>query len=215
MKSPLRSFQLPALVLVALVAGACPPPAPPPAPPAPVVNQDSIDAANRARAAEAERVRLENEARARREAEERTRRENEARLAREAEERARAAMSAVRAAFATAIYFDLDQSELKSDARSILEAKLPLLRANANVRIRIAGHADDRGSDDYNVALSQRRAASAKRFLVDQGIPADRIDVVGFGEERPAAMGTGEENWARNRRAEFEIIVGGETLRLP
>ncbi len=215
MKFPSRSLQPVALALVVLVASACPPPPPPPAPPAPVVNTDSIDAANRARAAEAERVRLENEARARREAEERTRRENEARLAREAEERARSAMAAVRAAFATAVYFDLDQSDLKPDARAVLDAKLPLLRANANVRIRIAGHADDRGSDDYNVALSQRRAASAKRYLVDQGIPADRIDVVGFGEERPAAMGTGEESWALNRRAEFEIIVGGETLRLP
>jgi peptidoglycan-associated lipoprotein len=208
-----RSLSPLALVAVALIAGACPPPPPPPAP-APVVNQDSIDAANRA-AAEAERLRLEAEARAAREAAERTRLENEARMAREAEERARAAMAAARAAFATAIYFDLDAATLTADARAILDAKLPLLRANANVRIRIAGHADDRGSDDYNVALSQRRAAAAKRYLADQGIPGDRIDVVGFGEERPAAMGSGEENWSRNRRAEFEIIVGGETLRVP
>ncbi len=211
MKLPYRTLAPLAAVVAFTVA--CPPP-PPPEPPAPTVNQDSIDAANRARA-EAERQRLAAEEAARREAAERARREEEARLAREAEERARAAMAAARAAFATAIYFELDRSELSTESRSILEAKLPLLRANPNVRIRIAGHADERGSDDYNVALSQRRAAAARRFLVDQGIAQDRIDVVGFGEERPAMTGSSEEAWARNRRAEFEIIVGGESLRLP
>jgi peptidoglycan-associated lipoprotein len=199
--------------MVALGTAACGPKAPEVAP-VPAVNQDSIDAAA------AERARLEAEARARREAEERAARERaEAdRIAREkaaAEERARAAMAAARAAFASAIYFDLDKSELTSEARAALDAKLPLLRANPNVRIRIAGHADDRGSDEYNVALSQRRAAAAKRYLVGQGIPADRIDVAGFGEERPAMQGSGEDVWSKNRRDEFEIIVGGETLRLP
>lgn len=204
------------LAAVAIAAGstaACQPK--PEVAPVPTVNQDSIDAANRARAeAEAaERARREAEERARREAEERARREAAARA--EAEARARAAMDAARAAFATAIYFDYDRSDLKTEARALLDAKLPLLRANANIRIRIAGHADERGSDEYNVALSQRRAAAAKKYLVDQGIPADRIDVVGFGEERPAAMGSDETAWAKNRRDEFEIIVGGETLRLP
>ena len=199
-------------VLIALAvtaAGAACTPKAPPAPPAPVVNQDSIDAAARARADEAarlERERLERERAAAAAA---------ARAAAEAEARARAAVDAAKAAFATAIYFDLDKSELSTEARALLDAKLPLLRTNANVRIRIAGHADDRGSDEYNVALGQRRAASAKRYLVDQGLAADRIDVVSFGEERPAAMGSGEESWAKNRRDEFEIIVGGETIRLP
>lgn len=203
------------LALAVTAAGAACTPKAPPAPPAPVVNQDSIDAAARARAEAEARARAEAEARARREAEERARAEAAARAAAEAEARARAAIDAAKAAFATAIYFDLDKSELSTEARALLDAKLPLLRANANVRIRIAGHADDRGSDEYNVALGQRRAASAKRYLVDQGIAADRIDVVSFGEERPAAMGSGEESWAKNRRDEFEIIVGGETIRLP
>ena len=201
------------LVLGAVFVVACSPPPPPPPPPAPtpVINQDSIDAAARARAAAAaaERARAEEAARAeaaRRAAEE---------AARVAAERARAATAAARAAFATVIYFDLDKSDLKPEARTALTAKLPLLRANENVRIRIAGHTDDRGSDAYNVALGQRRAAAAKRFLVDQGIAETRIDVVSFGEDRAAAMGAGEENWSRNRRDEFEIIVGGENLRLP
>jgi peptidoglycan-associated lipoprotein len=211
MRLPYRSLAPLAAVLAFTVA--CPPPAPPPAP-APVVNTDSINAANAARA-EAERQRLAAEEAARREAADRAAREEAARLAREAEERTRAAMAAARSAFATAIYFELDRSDLTAESRAVLEAKLPLLRANPNVRIRIAGHADDRGSDDYNVALSQRRAAAARRFLVDQGIAQDRVDVVGFGEERPAVMGATEEAWSKNRRAEFEIIVGGESLRLP
>ena len=205
------------LVLAVAFAAACSPPPPPP-PPAPVINQDSIDAAARARAAAAERARAEEAARAeaaRRAAAEAARVAAEAaRVAAEAE-RARAAIAAARTAFATMIYFDLDKSDLKAEARATLTAKLPLLNANPNVRIRVAGHTDDRGSDAYNVALGQRRAAAAKRFLVDQGIAATRIDVVSFGEDRPAAMGSGEENWLKNRRGEFEIIVGGENLRLP
>jgi peptidoglycan-associated lipoprotein len=182
--------------------------------PTPAVNQDSIDAARaRAEAEAAERARREAAAReaAAREAAERERRA--------AEERARAeaaaAITAARNAFATVIYFDYDKSDLKTEARATLDAKLPLLRANSAVRIRIAGHTDERGSDEYNIALGQRRAAAAKNYLVANGIAADRIDVVSFGEDRPAAMGSDESAWSRNRRDEFEIIVGGETLRLP
>lgn len=198
-----------ALVASAAVAAACSKPAPPP-PPAPVVNQDSIDAARRA-AEERARAEAEARARAEREAAERAARDAAARAERE---RA-AALAAARTAFATVIYFGYDQSTLTADARSVLDAKLPLLRANMNVRIRIAGHTDDRGSDAYNIALGQRRAAAAKKYLVDAGIAADRIETVSFGEDRPAMMGSGEDNWSKNRRDEFEIIVGGETLRLP
>lgn len=202
------NIRIVASLALALVATAACRGTPEPEPvPVPAVNQDSIDAANRARA--------EAEARARAEAEERARAEAEARARAEAEERARAAVEAARRAFATAIYFDYDRSDLKPEARSVLDSKLPLLRANPDVRIRIAGHTDDRGSDSYNITLGQRRAASAKAYLVSQGIAADRIDVVSFGEERPAAQGANEQAWAQNRRDEFEIIVGGESLRAP
>ena len=201
-----RLPMLATLAAAVVVVSACSPKTPP-APPVPVVNQDSIDAANRARA--------EAEERARREAEARAATEAAARVAREAEARAAAAVAAARAAFSAAIYFDLDKSDLTQTARATLDAKLPLLRTNTNVRIRIAGHTDERGSDAYNIALGQRRAAAAKRYLVDNGIAADRIDVVSFGEDRPAAMGSNEAAWSQNRRDEFEIIVGGETLRLP
>lgn len=208
-----RIPMLATLAAAVVVISACPSQTPQTAP-VPTVNQDSIDAANARAAAEAaERARREAEARAaaEREAAERARREAEERARREAA----AALDAARRAFSAAIYFDLDKSDLTADARATLDAKLPLLRTNSAVRIRIAGHTDERGSDAYNIALGQRRAAAAKRYLVDNGIAADRIDVVSFGEDRPAMQGSDESAWSRNRRDEFEIIVGGETLRLP
>ncbi len=79
------------------------------------------------------------------------------------------------------------------------------------MKIRIDGHADDRGSDEYNLALSQRRAAEAKRFLTQQGIDAARLETVGHGEEQPLDRGAGEAAWAMNRRADFPG-VGGRAL---
>lgn len=207
-------FSLIALAVVAMTVSACTPKVTPATSPDPMVNPDSIAArAAREQAAAAERARVETENRTRmeREAAERAAREAAARV--EAERAA--ALMAARNAFGTVIYFGYDKSDLTADSRAVLDGKLPLLRANGNVRIRIAGHTDERGSDAYNVALGQRRAAAAKRYLVDQGIAEDRIDVVSFGEERPAQAGTDETAWSKNRRDEFEIIVGGETLRLP
>lgn len=206
-------FSLIALAVVAMTVSACTPKTPATSPD-PMVNPDSIAArAAREQAAAAERARVEAENRARmeREAAERAAREAAAR----AEAERAAALTAARNAFGTVIYFAYDKSDLTADSRAVLDAKLPLLRANSNVRIRIAGHTDERGSDAYNVALGQRRAAAAKRYLVDQGIDEGRIDVVSFGEERPAQVGTDETAWSKNRRDEFEIIIGGETLRLP
>ena len=124
-------------------------------------------------------------------------------------------MNEARSALTAAIYFDYDAAEISDQARAILDAKLPLLNANTGLRIRVAGHTDSRGSDEYNLALGQRRAAATKRYLTQRGIDASRIDVVSFGEERPAMDGEGEEAFSRNRRAEFEIVSGGETLTLP
>lgn len=113
------------------------------------------------------------------------------------------------------IYFDYDQDAIRPDAQAILESKLPILRANPAVRLRIAGHTDDRGSDEYNLALGQRRAASARRFLELRGIDPSRIDIVSFGEERPASTSQNESAWAANRRDEFEIVAGGDNLIVP
>lgn len=118
------------------------------------------------------------------------------------------ATSDPRAVLTEMIFFDYDASELRPEARATLDAKLAFLQANPSIRIRIAGHTDERGSDEYNIALGMRRAAAAKRYLVDLGIPDGRIAVVSFGEERPLNAESSESAWAQNRRDEFEIIAG-------
>jgi len=117
-----------------------------------------------------------------------------------------------RAVLTEMIFFDYDQSELRAEARATLDAKLAFLQANPSVRIRVAGHTDERGSDEYNIALGMRRAAAAKRYLVDLGIAENRIAVVSFGEERPLNTESTEAAWAQNRRDEFEIIAGGAAV---
>ena len=118
------------------------------------------------------------------------------------------ATSGEKSTIANVIYFDLDESALADESRAALEAKAPLLIRHPSLRIRITGHADERGSDEYNLALGLRRAAEAKRYLAALGISEDRIEIVTMGEERAALQGHSEEAWALNRRAEFEIISG-------
>jgi peptidoglycan-associated lipoprotein len=112
-----------------------------------------------------------------------------------------------------AVYFDYDKSDLRDDAKATLDAKVPILQANKQVRVRIAGNTDELGSDEYNLALGQRRAAAAKAYLVARGIDASRIDIVSFGEERPAQPGSDDASRAKNRRDEIEIVAGRETMQ--
>jgi peptidoglycan-associated lipoprotein len=113
------------------------------------------------------------------------------------------------------IFFDFDRSEIKPEAEVALMKKLAVLRANPDVRIRVAGHADERGSVEYNRALGQRRAEAAKDFLVNFGISASRITTVSFGEDRPLVNESNEDAWAQNRRDEFTVIAGGDQMRNP
>jgi peptidoglycan-associated lipoprotein len=113
------------------------------------------------------------------------------------------------------IHFDFDEADLRDDARSRLDAKLPILLANPGVRLRISGHADERGSDEYNLALGQRRAAAVKRYLTQRGVADDRIETVSFGEEQPVASGADESAHAANRRAEFDVTGGADRLARP
>jgi peptidoglycan-associated lipoprotein len=157
--------------------------------------RDSLDAAQRARAA----------------------RDSAELAARQAAERAGqggrdSAVASARSLLLAPVYFDYDAAELRGDSREALEAKLPVMRRHADVRLRVAGHTDDRGSDEYNLALGQRRAASVKRFFGERGVDAGRIDIVSFGKERPSCEAQDESCWSRNRRAEFEITGGGATL---
>ncbi|MGI9042728.1 MAG: OmpA family protein, partial [Gemmatimonadaceae bacterium] len=117
--------------------------------------------------------------------------------------------SSERNTVANIIYFDLDQSSLADESRSALESKATVMLRHPNLRIRITGHADERGSDEYNLALGLRRAAEAKRYLAALGISDDRVEILTLGEEQPAVAGGTEEAWALNRRAEFEITSGG------
>ena len=113
------------------------------------------------------------------------------------------------------IHFAYDESEITDEAEQKLMEKLAVLRANPDVELRIAGHADERGSIEYNRALGQRRAEAAKDFLVGFGIAPTRLTTVSFGEDRPLIDESNEQAWAMNRRDEFSILAGGDRLRAP
>jgi len=139
---------------------------------------------------------------------ERRRREAEAAAA---AERARA----LAADLVTMINFDYDQATIRSADQGTLDRKSSILTANPTVTIRISGHADERGSDEYNLALGNRRAAAAKRYLESKGIDGGRIEVVSYGEERPVNPGADEAAYAQNRRDEFQVTAGGDNLVAP
>jgi peptidoglycan-associated lipoprotein len=103
------------------------------------------------------------------------------------------------------VYFDFDVYSLRPEARRSLEHNAQVLRESSQVRIEIQGNCDERGSTEYNLALGQRRAESAKNYLVDLGIDSSRIDTISFGEENPAVRGHSETAWAKNRRDDFVI----------
>ncbi|MCH7880640.1 MAG: peptidoglycan-associated lipoprotein Pal [Proteobacteria bacterium] len=101
------------------------------------------------------------------------------------------------------IYFEFDSAKLTDEALSILETHGNFVAGNGNVSVRLEGHGDERGSREYNIALGDRRAQSARRVLLFQGAAIDQIDTVSYGEEQPAMLGHTEEAWARNRRVEI------------
>jgi peptidoglycan-associated lipoprotein len=138
------------------------------------------------------------------------------RAAREAAERAAAAARSeaerAREVLTAMVFFDFDVAEIRDDAKRALDAKLPVLRSDPGIRMRIEGHADERGSTEYNLALGSRRATSVASYLQAYGIDRSRFETVSWGEERPLASGAGEGAWARNRRAEFVITAGPSTI---
>ncbi|MCB9505657.1 MAG: OmpA family protein [Gemmatimonadales bacterium] len=158
----------------------------------PMVNQDSIDAAN------AERARLAAE-----------------QAARDAAAAAEAARAELVNELAATVHFDYDQYAIRQVDEALLARKAAIMRANPNLRIRVVGHADERGSDEYNLALGMRRAASAKDYLARLGVEAGRIETASLGEEVPVDPASNESAWAANRRAEFDVVAGGQTLVRP
>ena len=102
------------------------------------------------------------------------------------------------------IYFDLDKSTIRPEFQNTLNAHASLLAAYPNLRVRLEGHADERGSRDYNVALSERRGYSVLDYMQIKGAKANQMEVIGYGEEIPAMFGHNEAAWSKNRRVEIK-----------
>ncbi len=192
-----RRFVTPVVAAMVLVGACGGDPPPPPPPPPPQANQDSLrayqDSVRRAQeAAQAEAARLAAERAA---AAERERR-----------------VAAARATLEAMVFFDYDMSAIRDDAAAVLRQKVDILRASPQVRLRIEGHADERGSTEYNLALGNRRAEAVRQFLVGFGLAQDRFEIVSFGEGRPRQQGSNEAAWAQNRRGEFIITAGANAI---
>jgi peptidoglycan-associated lipoprotein len=106
----------------------------------------------------------------------------------------------------TVVYFDTDQYNIDSEDSAKLQTQGQYFAANPQVMFTIEGHADERGTREYNLALGERRANAAKNYLVSLGIPASRIQTLSYGKERPVALGSNESAWAQNRRAATVVI---------
>ena len=105
------------------------------------------------------------------------------------------------------IYFDFDKSDLLQDARNVLEKNAEvLMKVRPSIKVQISGNCDERGSDEYNLALGDRRAKAAERYLVNLGVPAGRLSTISYGSEKPAVDGHDEASWSKNRRDEFVIV---------
>ena len=176
-----------AAVMVACGGGAAEPEPQPE--PEPQVQEPTVDEA-------AERARIEAEAQRRREEEERR--------------RAEAERNRVLAVIAERVHFDFDKSDVRPDAEQVLQRKVAVLREYPGVDLRIEGHCDERGSNEYNLALGQRRAEAIRRYLVSYGIDVGRFATISYGEERPAARASNEDAWEQNRRAEFRVTDHGQ-----
>jgi len=98
------------------------------------------------------------------------------------------------------VFFDLDKSSLRADAKATLDKQASWLKSYQNYTFTVEGHADERGTREYNLALGERRANSVREYLIAAGVSASRIKVVSYGKERPVALGSNEAAWAQNRR---------------
>jgi peptidoglycan-associated lipoprotein len=124
-------------------------------------------------------------------------------------DRAAASRAQVQSTLTTPVRFEFDRSVLTDEAIQLLDAKVAALQANPSIRVRIEGNADDSGSDEYNMALSQKRAGIAHRYLTERGVDGSRLQIVSFGEEKPSCTANHEEPCrAQNRRDEFVVLSG-------
>lgn len=103
------------------------------------------------------------------------------------------------------VYFDFDKSDLRSDALDVLAGHVEVLKANVDIKVLIEGHCDERGTEEYNQALGERRANRVREYYISSGISANRLRTISYGELRPKAEGSNEAAWALNRRAHFVL----------
>ncbi len=106
------------------------------------------------------------------------------------------------------VFFDFDRSDLRPDAIDQLNRQADFLNSNGSITVAIEGHADERGTREYNLALGDRRASSAKQYLESMGVSGGRMRTISYGKERPAVLGSNEDAWAQNRRAVTVIESG-------
>ena len=104
------------------------------------------------------------------------------------------------------VFFETDRSNIRADQRSVLDRQAGWMRQHQQVQVTVEGHADERGTRDYNLALGERRANAAKNYLVSLGVAANRVTTVSYGKERPRALGSNEQAWAQNRRAVTVVL---------
>ena len=200
---PSSAHRAPSALLVAVILSACAHhPAVAPAPVSTSSAAADSAAALATRRAHDDSVRAANELAARRAREDSIAFAN-ARLAR---------LQDIERELTTPLYFDFDKSDLRPASLTALDAKLPVLEDSPSLRIRVEGNADERGSDEYNLALGMRRAAAARQFLVLHGIDSTKIDVVSYGKERPICTEHDDSCWQQNRRDAFKIERGQPRL---
>jgi peptidoglycan-associated lipoprotein len=174
--------------VIAACGGQTPEPQPEPEPEPQVQAEPEVDEAAEAAAREAEAARRAAEEEARRKAAERRR---------------------VESILSERVNFDFDRSDIRPDAEEILQRKVSVLREYPGIDLRIEGNCDERGSNEYNLALGQRRAEAVKRYLVSYGLEAGRFATISYGEERPLSRGHDEDAWAENRRDDFAMTSQG------
>ena len=111
------------------------------------------------------------------------------------------------------VYFEYDSADLSREAKRALSHNAALLKRYESIQIRIQGHADERGTTEYNLHLGQRRAQRALDFLVNKGVSPERLELISYGEELPLEQASEEFAFSKNRRAEFELVRGDDNLR--
>jgi len=196
MKSSIFGMAVLALAGGVLIAATGCGPKPKKLPPPPTINLDSLRAVEEAKRRADSLATVE----AKRRADEEARRKAEAEAAaRRAEQEAKDKASV------KVIYFDFDKYNIRTDMTTDCQSNAALMKKFEGWKVQLEGHADERGTNEYNLALGDRRSQSVKKFLIDWGIAADRISNISYGEERPAMRGTGEAVWSKNRRVEFNF----------